>query len=100
MIMGKTEFIIEPGRQDIVMTRVFDAPPDVVFRAYTDPELIPHWWGPAKYPTVVDVAEVRPGGRWRYLSQGEDGEEYGFKGVSNSRQRAGPSRHPGTLAPV
>ncbi|MFC7583883.1 hypothetical protein ACFQYP_09045 [Nonomuraea antimicrobica] len=45
-----TEFVVEPGRQDIVMIRAFDAPPEVVFRVVTDPELIPRWWGPHSSP--------------------------------------------------
>ncbi|MPZ60028.1 MAG: ATPase [Propionibacteriales bacterium] len=79
--MSETEFIIEPGRQDIIIKRVYDAPRDVVFKAVTDPDLIPNWWGPAKYETVVDRADVRPGGSWRFVSRGDDGEEYGFRGV-------------------
>ena len=79
--MGETEFVIEPGRQDIVITRVFDAPREVVFKALTDPNLIPSWWGPARYETTVDRADVRPGGQWRYVSRDADGTEYGFRGV-------------------
>jgi uncharacterized protein YndB with AHSA1/START domain len=79
--MGDTEFVIEPGRQDIVITRVFDAPRDVVFRAVTDPKLIPNWWGPAKYEVIVDQADIRPGGTWRYISRDTDGTEYAFRGV-------------------
>ncbi len=79
--MGETEFVIEPGRQDIVITRVFDAPREVVFKALTDPNLIPSWWGPARYETTVDRADVRPGGQWRYVSREADGTEYGFRGV-------------------
>ncbi|MQA88115.1 MAG: ATPase [Streptosporangiales bacterium] len=79
--MGETEFVIEPGRQDIVMTHVFDAPRDVVFKAITDPNLIPRWWGPRQYETIVDHAEVRPGGRWRFLNRDAEGNEYGFHGV-------------------
>ena len=79
--MGDTEFVIEPGRQDIVITRVFDAPREVVFKALTDPNLIPSWWGPARYETTVDRADVRPGGQWRYVSRDADGTEYGFRGV-------------------
>ncbi|GAA2000133.1 SRPBCC family protein [Nocardiopsis rhodophaea] len=77
----KTELIVEPGRHDIVVTRVFDAPRDVVYAAFTDPDLIPKWWGPAQYETTVDRAEVRPGGVWRYISRDEHGTEYAFKGV-------------------
>lgn len=79
--MAKTEFVIEPGRHDIVMTHVFDAPRDVVFKAITDPNLIPKWMGPRKYETIVDRWDVRPGGRWRYVSRDADSNEYGFKGV-------------------
>ena len=79
--MADTEFVIEPGRQDIVITRVFDAPRDVVFKAYTDPDLIPRWWGPRRYETIVDRMDVRPGGQWRFLNRDADGTEYGFKGV-------------------
>lgn len=79
--MGDTEFIIEPGRQDIVVTRVFDAPRDVVFKAMTDPSVIPNWWGPRRYKTVVDRCDVRPGGQWRFLNVDDEGNEYGFHGV-------------------
>ena len=80
--MGDTEIIIEPGRQDIVFKREFDAPMDVVFRALTDPTLIPTWWGPRKYETIVDEMEARAGGRWRYINRNaETGEEFGFHGV-------------------
>ncbi len=79
--MAETEFVIEPGRQDIVITRVFDAPRDVVFKAITDPSLIPNWWGPRRYTTEVDRMEVKPGGRWRFVNRDPDGNEFWFKGV-------------------
>lgn len=79
--MAETAFVIEPGRQDIVMIRHFDAPPDVVFRVVTDPELVPRWWGPHVLATRVDRMEVRPGGRWRFVNIDAHGREYGFCGV-------------------
>jgi uncharacterized protein YndB with AHSA1/START domain len=79
--MGDTEFIIEPGRQDIVIKRVYDAPRDVVFKAITSPDLIPNWWGPRRLATEVDEMDVRPGGRWRFLNREGDGTEYAFRGV-------------------
>ena len=79
--MNDTEFIIEPGRQDIVIKRVFDAPREVVFRAFTDPALIPDWWGPRRLETIVDVMEVRPGGRWRFINREPNGGDYGFHGI-------------------
>lgn len=79
--MGDTEIIVEPNRQDIVEKHVFDAPRALVFRALTDPELIPRWWGPRDLTTEVDVMETRRGGRWRYIHRDADGNEYGFSGV-------------------
>lgn len=79
--MADTEFVIEPGRQDLIMIRAFDAPPDVVFRVITDPELIPRWWGPSFLTTRVDRMEVTPGGRWRLVNVDARGREYFFSGV-------------------
>jgi len=79
--MGDTEFVIEPGRQDIVMTRVFDAPREAVFQVVTDPELLPRWWGPRSLTTRVDRMEVRPGGRWRVVNVDARGREWTFRGV-------------------
>ncbi|MFI7108759.1 SRPBCC family protein [Nonomuraea sp. NPDC050227] len=79
--MAETEFVIEPGRQDIIMIRTFDAPRDVVFRVVTDPALIPRWWGPHWLDTRVDAMEVAPGGRWRFVNTDARGREYAFGGV-------------------
>ncbi len=79
--MAETEFVIEPGRQDIIVTRVFDAPREVVFKAFSDPDLIPNWWGPRRYTTEIDRMEVKPGGLWRFINRDPDGNVYAFKGV-------------------
>jgi uncharacterized protein YndB with AHSA1/START domain len=63
------------------MTRVFDAPRELVFAAYTDPTQIPRWWGPRGVTTIVDTMDVRPGGTWRFIQRGADGAEYAFGGV-------------------
>ena len=82
--MNDMEVIIEPGKQDIVFKRSFDAPREVVFKALTDPELIANWWGPRRYETIVDRHEARDGGSWRYINRNpETGEEFGFHGVFN-----------------
>ncbi|HEX6195012.1 MAG TPA: SRPBCC family protein [Jiangellaceae bacterium] len=78
--MSKTEVIIEPGKQDVVITRVFDAPRDLVFQTMSDPDLIPKWWGPRSTTTEVDTMEPRTGGRWRFVHRSE-GQEFGFHGV-------------------
>ncbi|MFW6090554.1 MAG: SRPBCC family protein [Actinomycetota bacterium] len=79
--MNETDIIIEPGRQDIVITRLFDAPRDVVFNAITDPALIPAWWGPRSATVEVDVMEAKPGGRWRFVHRDDTGAGHGFHGV-------------------
>ena len=79
--MGKFELILEPGRQDIVIRREFDAPRDVVFAAFMDPKLIPNWWGPRRYSTIVDHMEPVAGGSWRFLNRDADGNEFAFHGV-------------------
>jgi uncharacterized protein YndB with AHSA1/START domain len=62
------------------MTRVFDFPRELVFKAMTDPQAVPKWWGPRSVTTRVDKMDVRPGGAWRFIHTGEDGE-YAFNGV-------------------
>jgi uncharacterized protein YndB with AHSA1/START domain len=79
--MGKSIFIIEPEKQEIVRTHIFDARRELVFKVYTNPESIPQWWGPKRLTTKVNQMEVRPGGRWHFVQTDEDGKEYAFHGV-------------------
>jgi uncharacterized protein YndB with AHSA1/START domain len=79
--MHQTEVIVEPGRQDIVISRTFDAPPAIVFKAMTDPKLIPGWWGPRSLTTTVDQLDLRYGGTWRYVQRDAAGNEHAFRGV-------------------
>lgn len=65
---------------EIAMTRVFDAPRDLVFKAYTDPEMIPQWWGQRSSTTIVDQLDLRPGGAWRFIQREPGGIEYAFNG--------------------
>lgn len=70
-----------PSDLEIVLTRVFDAPRDLVFRTMTDPALIPKWWGPQGYMTTVDKMDLRPGGEWRYVHTMPNGQQTAFRGV-------------------
>jgi uncharacterized protein YndB with AHSA1/START domain len=79
--MSKTQFILEPGKQEIVMTRTFNAPRQRVFKAYTDPTLIPQWWGPRRLTTTVETMEVKKGGVWRYVQHDAGRNEFAFNGV-------------------
>ena len=79
-----------PSDREILMTREFDAPRELLFKAYTDPAAIPHWWGPRKYAVTVEAMDVRVGGAWRYISRDADGAEFAFNGVY--REIAPPER--------
>ncbi|QEC49500.1 polyketide cyclase [Baekduia soli] len=70
-----------PAEREIHIERVFDAPRDRVFAVYTDPQLIPEWWGPRSMTTRVDRMDVRPGGSWRFVAIGCDGAETAFRGT-------------------
>jgi uncharacterized protein YndB with AHSA1/START domain len=78
------------SEREIEMTRIFAAPRELVFEAYTDPGHIPHWWGPCSVTTRVESMDVRPGGRWRFIQRYPDGAEYAFFG--EYREVAPPER--------
>ena len=79
--MGNTQITAEPGMPQIIITREFDAPRDLVFRAHTDPDLLVQWLGPRDLTLAIDHYHVRDGGKWRYVSKDAAGNEYGFHGV-------------------
>jgi uncharacterized protein YndB with AHSA1/START domain len=65
---------------DLVFERTFDAPREQVWKAFTDPDRIPRWWGPKGTTTTVVEMDVRPGGKWRYVSRGPDRDDVTFYG--------------------
>lgn len=65
--------------REIVVTRVFDAPPDLVFEAWTNPQHVVQWWGPRGFTTTTHEIDVRPGGVWRFIMHGPDGTDYDNK---------------------
>ncbi|MBR8740296.1 SRPBCC family protein [Nocardiopsis sp. MG754419] len=79
--MSDLKVVAEPGRQDILITRTFDAPRDLVWRALTEPELIGRWFGLDSTSTDVGDTEVRTGTPWRLVEKAENGESYAFHGV-------------------
>jgi uncharacterized protein YndB with AHSA1/START domain len=79
--MSETTFILKRDENKVVIERVFKAPREDVWQTITDPQLIPRWWGPEKYPTRVNKMDVRVGGTWRFISQDGEGNEFAFSGV-------------------
>ena len=78
---NKTIITAEPGRQELFITREFDAPRELVFKAHTDPNLFVQWLGPRGYEMTLETFEPKSGGRYRYIHKDYDGNEYGFHGV-------------------
>ena len=62
--------------RELVITRIFDAPRELVFQAWTDPEHLKKWWGPHGFTNPVCDVDLRLGGRWSILMRGPDGTEY------------------------
>jgi len=62
--------------REIVMTRLFDAPRELVFKAWTDPEHVAQWWGPNGFTNTIHEMDVRPGGVWRFVMHGPDSVDY------------------------
>ncbi|HYM14645.1 MAG TPA: SRPBCC family protein [Dehalococcoidia bacterium] len=79
--MGTTQITAEPGVPKVSITRELEAPRELVFRAYTEPELLVQWLGPRRLTMEVKEYDVRHGGAWRYVHREADGTEYGFRGV-------------------
>ncbi|MBD2340982.1 SRPBCC domain-containing protein [Calothrix sp. FACHB-156] len=69
------------SEREIIITRIFNAPRELVFQAWTDPKHIVQWWGPKGFTTRVTELDLRPGGQSRYVMVGPDGTEYPVKGV-------------------
>ncbi len=67
---------IDTSDREIAATRIFDAPRDLVWRAWIDPKQIVQWWGPNGFTTTTYEMEVKPGGIWRFVMHGPDGRDY------------------------
>jgi len=80
---NKTTIIAEPGKQELFVTREFDAPRELVFKAFTDPKLYVQWLGPRGYEMTLETFEPHSGGRWRYVHKDQHGNEFGFHGVNH-----------------
>lgn len=76
----KTIVTAEPGKQELFITREFDAPRELVYRAHVDPKLFVQWLGPHGYEMRLELFEPVSGGKYRFLHKDDQGNEYGFHG--------------------
>ncbi len=78
-----TKIAAEPGKLEMTITREFDAPRELVFKAFIDPKLYVQWLGPRGITTTLETFEPRSGGSWRYIQKDQNGNEYAFHGVNH-----------------
>ena len=78
---GKDTSTESLASREIVVTRVFDAPRELVFKMWTDPKHIAQWWGPKGFTSTIHEMDVKPGGVWRFVMHGPDGVDYQNKVV-------------------
>jgi uncharacterized protein YndB with AHSA1/START domain len=78
---NKVTVTAEPGKQEVFITREFDAPRELVFKAHTDPKLYVQWLGPHGYEMILETFEPVNGGKYRYVHKDKDGNEFGFHGI-------------------
>ena len=95
MANNKTKIIAEPGKQEFFIIREFNAPRELVFKAFIDPELYVQWIGPRELETNLETFESKNGGSWRYIQKDPEGNEFAFHGVNH--EVTAPERIIGTF---
>ena len=78
---AKNDRTTEPAERVLVITRIFDAPRTLVFRAWTEPEYLMRWWGPNGFTTTSCEMDLRPGGAWRVAMRSPQGREDRQRGI-------------------
>jgi uncharacterized protein YndB with AHSA1/START domain len=72
----KNSLELEHDPRALIGTRVFDAPRDLVWQAWTNPKHLAQWWGPDGFTTTTSAFDMKPGGVWRFVMHGPDGRDY------------------------
>jgi uncharacterized protein YndB with AHSA1/START domain len=79
--MAAGNVVTEPADRVLVISRIFDAPRELVFRAWTDPEHLVRWMGPRGFTSSIEHSELRPGGAYRIYMRGPEGDDHWTQGV-------------------
>jgi uncharacterized protein YndB with AHSA1/START domain len=78
---NQAKITAEPAKQELFITREFEAPRKLVFKAFTDPKLLVRWMGPCDLTMKIDKFEAGSGGSWRFIQTDKSGREFAFHGV-------------------
>jgi len=81
MTARKNSFAEAPAEGELVITRVFDEPRELVWKAWTDPERMKRWWGPKNFTAPVCKIDLRVGGVYLYCMRSSEGQDYWSTGV-------------------
>jgi uncharacterized protein YndB with AHSA1/START domain len=81
------------AERELVIERIFDAPRRLVFKAWTDPEHMVHWFGPRGFTSTILKNELRPGGSYRIHMRGPDGDDHWTQGVYREIVEPAATRH-------
>jgi uncharacterized protein YndB with AHSA1/START domain len=99
MLNTGTLLVSTPTKREIVLTRVFDAPRQMVFDAMTKPDLLKRWFGPRGWSLRVCEVDLRVGGAWRFVLSGPGGNEMSMHGVYREIDSPARSVHTETIDP-
>ena len=80
-MIGETESTQRSARDELIITRIFDAPRELVWQAWTDPEHIRRWWGPKDFTAPACRIDFRVGGKYLFCMRSPDGKDYWSTGV-------------------
>ena len=81
MVARKSNTATKPAEREMVITHIFDAPRELVFKAWTEPEHLVQWWRPKGFTTPHCKIELRPGGVFHYCMRSPEGRDYWGRGV-------------------
>lgn len=81
MADNKTDITASEGGREIIITRIFNAPREKVWKAWTDPEILKNWLGPKGYEMTIEEFEAKNGGSYRYIHKDQNGNKFAFRGV-------------------
>src|SRR5207249_11050128 len=84
-MVARTSAATESAERELVLTRVFDAPRRLVFKAWTEPERVVRWWGPQGFTMPSCTMDVRPGGAFRFCMRSPEGTDHWLRGVYRER---------------
>lgn len=82
-MVNDTKITAKQDKQELFIEREFDAPRELVFKAYTDPKLYVQWIGPRGLETTLEKFESKNNGSWRYIQRDKEGNEFAFHGVNH-----------------